>query len=381
MNRSQFIGYIQKPEVLSAESVFVLGNLLKEYPFFQTAQLLYAKNLFNENSIQYANQLKMAAAYSADRKVLYDLISPKLKVVKEENGKLEDRNQESGVVENTQKKFISESSIVEEPVVDEISQDKLIKNFEQKVEKLLDEKLEKLSVKLEESTKAIEQRLTDVEQQAEVQQTEASEPLVSEIKPPKDIQLVYSIEKEFGINRGEQIDAGSIDDMSKDVINEAIDASVEVEMARKMFEEKQKRQDKKEQPVKAEVGQSVNEEQGLDKNAVQPFSKWLKNTKRIGQDREVGRRQIFELIDKFIQEDPRISKPKTEFFSPEAKARKSLEMDENIITETLAKIFVKQKNYYKAIRAYETLSLKYPEKNAFFAAQILEIRKLINQHK
>ena len=57
-------------------------------------------------------------------------------------------------------------------------------------------------------------------------------------------------------------------------------------------------------------------------------------------------------------------------------------MDESddgaMVTETLAKVYIRQKHYDKAIKAYEIMKLKYPEKSSFFADQISEIRKLIN---
>ena len=51
----------------------------------------------------------------------------------------------------------------------------------------------------------------------------------------------------------------------------------------------------------------------------------------------------------------------------------------NSMTETLAKVFVKQKKYKKAIEAYQILGLKYPEKNSLFANQIKKIKKLDQQ--
>ena len=49
---------------------------------------------------------------------------------------------------------------------------------------------------------------------------------------------------------------------------------------------------------------------------------------------------------------------------------------EELMTESLAKILLRQKKYKKAIKAYKILSLKYPEKNVFFAGQIQKIKKL-----
>jgi len=50
--------------------------------------------------------------------------------------------------------------------------------------------------------------------------------------------------------------------------------------------------------------------------------------------------------------------------------------DTSLMTETLANIYLKQKKFTKAIEAYEILSLKYPEKNSFFARKIKKIKNL-----
>jgi hypothetical protein len=51
------------------------------------------------------------------------------------------------------------------------------------------------------------------------------------------------------------------------------------------------------------------------------------------------------------------------------------------MTETLARVYLEQKKYQKAIQAYEILILKYPEKSSFFADRILDIKHLQQNNK
>jgi len=82
-----------------------------------------------------------------------------------------------------------------------------------------------------------------------------------------------------------------------------------------------------------------------------------------------------DLIEKFIKEDPRISPAKNNFYSPVNMARKSVIEPDDLISETLANIYYAQGNLQRALQMYEKLSLKYPEKSAFFASQIEKIQK------
>ena len=88
-----------------------------------------------------------------------------------------------------------------------------------------------------------------------------------------------------------------------------------------------------------------------------------------------------ELIDKFIAENPSISKPKAEFYNPISVAQNSIIDHGEIVSETLAKIYFKQGYFDKAISIYEKLSLNNPEKSVYFAAQIEMIKESQTNNK
>lgn len=83
------------------------------------------------------------------------------------------------------------------------------------------------------------------------------------------------------------------------------------------------------------------------------------------------------LVDRFIEESPRIHPVKGEFFKPEATAHQSKAEQREIVTETLAQILAQQGSFLKAIEIYETLSLKYPEKSGYFANLIKKLKEEI----
>ena len=85
-----------------------------------------------------------------------------------------------------------------------------------------------------------------------------------------------------------------------------------------------------------------------------------------------------QLIDRFIANNPTISRPKKEFFTPETAAKKSEHLPEQLATETLASVYLNQGNTEGAIRIYERLILKFPEKSSYFVSLIEKTRNEFN---
>ena len=83
------------------------------------------------------------------------------------------------------------------------------------------------------------------------------------------------------------------------------------------------------------------------------------------------------MVNDFLEKEVKISRPKKEaFFKAIDAAKESLIENNELVTPTLAKVYLEQEHYGKAILAYEKLILKYPEKSSFFAGQIKLIKKL-----
>ncbi|RAJ15174.1 hypothetical protein [Olleya aquimaris] len=130
----------------------------------------------------------------------------------------------------------------------------------------------------------------------------------------------------------------------------------------------------------------------FDKSETHSFNEWLSLTRFKPIQREtpnhvsekteeetkkatLDRSKKFELIDQFISSNPKLEAKKSTT-STHNIANAQMIQPEALMTETLARIYVEQKNYKKAIQSYKILSLKYPEKSGFFADQIKAIEKL-----
>ena len=110
---------------------------------------------------------------------------------------------------------------------------------------------------------------------------------------------------------------------------------------------------------------------------INTWQNWLKidrNQPKTEEKTEISITEIKnKVIDNFIENEPKISKLKegSDFVFKE----KSDDIS-HLMTETLAKLYTEQKLYSKAIKAYEILSNKFPDKKSEFADKIKEIKEL-----
>ena len=112
------------------------------------------------------------------------------------------------------------------------------------------------------------------------------------------------------------------------------------------------------------------------------FVDWVlsyRNSEKESENRPLESK--IEIIDSFLEKNPKITNRKKKSdeqdflnLASDIKFNKS-----ELMTETLAKIYVKQKKIKKALYAYKILSLKYPEKSSFFANQIKKLQKKQNK--
>ena len=118
------------------------------------------------------------------------------------------------------------------------------------------------------------------------------------------------------------------------------------------------------------------------------YAAWLKGRAEVvsfgtlaGQGRgeepaqHVPKRDVNVLIDKFLEVQPKIGPIRDVDRSVEDLAKQSVLEDQTLMTETMARVFAKQGQIGRAKRIYQQLSLKYPAKSTYFAAQLKKLGK------
>jgi hypothetical protein len=259
ITRDQLIQFIEKPSLLKEQTIGELKEIVDEFPYFQSAQLLYTYNLFSQSNFRYSGYLKTCSIYSTDRTILYHLLQPTTRAPKIPVPATE--------FDETEHQSTELFELAEETLITE----------------------------------------AEFSQLSSLQRDEGG---------TIDLDL---------LSFDQQDNFSSLDDPASS--SEFTDLSV---------------------PKDAE-------ESSVD--------------------------QKVDLIEQFIKVNPTIQ-PRSENISERSEVSDLNDDPENendeYITETLSRIYLKQGHYQKAIDSFSRLSLKFPEKSVYFAQQIEEIKKLLN---
>lgn len=117
MTQDQFNTWLENPSMMDALSIPQLREITKRYPFYQTAQIMLAKNLKDVNHIDQLNQLQLAAIMAPDRKLFHDYLHDKAKVKLQvvEKTEVEVEEEQPVEVEETEARFPDD--LIPEPVI------------------------------------------------------------------------------------------------------------------------------------------------------------------------------------------------------------------------------------------------------------------------
>lgn len=316
MNVSSYNYLINKPDEINDSQTVALEKVLDEFPFFQSARALRLKGLYNQNSYKYNFALKIAAAHTTDRSVLFDFIT-------------------------------SESFTAIQK-----------KTYEKKIEELL-------------NITVIDSQIIEKEEVA---------PII--VTTPLEHSILTSIKEantNIVQNKSLFIDKLEIDKNVEQSILDSIKEATPTKTEEKTTEAEKNLEIGK--PLDFSKSETHSFHQWLQISRIQPIirenpqeNKTMEKAPIIDEDKK----KKAELIDKFIETSPKIPPIKPGVvFTPNIDLNK--EDNSYLMTETLAKVYLEQKKYQKAIQAYEILILKYPEKSSFFADRIKDI-KIVQQN-
>ena len=266
MNLTDYTYLLNKPDAINDRYAATLDNVLSAFPYFQSARVLKLKHLYNQDSFNYNYALKVSAAFTTDRSILFDFI--------------------------TSDSFVSVQKGL----------------YEKKLEELM-------------SMSVI-----------------GSEHIVVEANQP---------------------------------VLDALEQSILTSIKNATTTEEQKAEEK------LAVGKPLE----FSKNEKHSFQEWLQLSRlkpiireEIKSSIDEDKKKKLDLIDKFIENNPKITPIAKDATVPVIEVIS--EDTSQLMTETLARVYLEQKKYSKAIQAYEILILKYPEKSSLFANRISDIKIL-----
>jgi hypothetical protein len=321
VNKQTFLNIVKDPTTITAQDIAGLEELVASFPFCQAAHLLIAKGLRDYGSMHAEQKIKKAAAYCLNRKKFKEVIQ---------------RNKNSAQIVPEKKEPLTLINLGEDvlPTVDKIIEQTYTTPAKRKYEEI------------EENLKLIELFKTEARNKPTEQEFPTPENIKAEEVP--SLNLISVKIEETGKNASEQ---DAFEQLPQPYIyssrlNDVFLQELEIDSVHH----------------KSEADLLLNYLEYIHEN-------------KLGK--MLDKKKQKEIIEKFITADPVIPalKPEALKENQEDLASASSRINKNPISETFAKILSLQGKKDKAISIYEQLILKFPEKKAYFAAEIDKLKK------
>lgn len=380
MIQERILDLFKKPQSIQYEDLALLQMEISKYPFMQSlrAIYLYGNQVFNDE--YYPNCLSQTAAYTTDKKILYQFIQ-KTTIVEEnqpadnqhiENIQLETENEETTIIEENQP-----------------TDNQYIENTQ-------------LETENEETTIVEENQPTDNQYIKNKKEEEEEEKLNYSINFDNQSDDILPKIKNIPQKKSEYIPNNPTHNKHEEEIKKLI-AEVEAKIAQKRAEQQKLKQEastntttpKVEEPI-SNVPHFVNTWQywlNTEKPSIKTDEKIqstiipnndpsTEDIKKTDENIHIEDVKI-KTINTFIENNPKIQRLKTDTeYTPKEKS----DDISHLMTETLANLYFEQRLYTKAIQAYKILSEKSPKKKETFEARITMIKamreqKLLNNGK
>lgn len=355
MNTAEIGAAIKNPQSLGQGHVADLLALCEKHPYSGVLHLLYLKALSNSKSLDFEDRLKDFAIKIPDRQVLFQLIHDDAGLV-DTATKSEVETAQNEVIQSTPTP-VTEAAIEASDISEETAE-------HQSSIEIVTSQVEIPTVEEKEETQEILAPLIDEQESAAL-----TEETVLEKQQDEFIDNTIVFE-----GFSDRIPSSDNERIEQEDAVEEIDAPIEPLAIDLVEASYQKAESNIQNTVRSFYDwldqKPVSEEFKEEEKTEEKISAQEDDNEDISKSKE----KVNALLDKFIESEPRISKPKAEFFSPTKSAKESLSEDGIPVSETLAKIYELQGNYPKAIAIYEKLIALIPNKSSYFATQIEKIK-------
>ncbi|MCP4439037.1 MAG: hypothetical protein GY810_08860 [Aureispira sp.] len=391
MNTKDFLSLLKDIHKLTTISYEQLDKLLLQFPYCHNLRLLLLKKYQTDDHISFDRQLTLASTYSPDRQFLNHFIQTKPslnKVIPIQNKpNLEQKEEE-----------IVEKNITTAPVEEVVESETLTEEVIEEETVLEDEVLDK-ETPIEETIK--EEGIEEVENiEEEAVELEADLDIkhkVSETPPRLDLMEIVALTKENNVLDEEEreISFMPLEEWVQSFTPPRINDKSETNPRRKRFKlsripvfEDRKMLDLFEKndktPEKEEVEDKIiapTEEKQLEKveePKIEDKEEELNTEEEQPKEEEPAQKPFdffSESTEAFLKSLSSKKQKKTKSTSSKVDymAKESVTENEEVISETLANLLALQGKKDKAIKMYNALSLKFPEKSRFFAEKIEEL--------